>query len=323
MVFGLLACTFLLTSCDNELVVTAEWKDIPAVWGFLSKSDTAHYLRVEKAFLDPNQSALEIARIPDSLYYENATVSLKRITSGQVYQLTKVDGTAEGYPRDPGVFAELPNYLYKIKANAINLVVGEEYQFILDRGDGKPPVTAQTVILAKPSLRSPVATESLNFRKGNSFLLRWTPVADAGSYDIQMRFNYQERSPETGNVFQPKSIEWTIARNLLDDEHTFDGADFYSQVKARIPENMDADRLFSSVDILLWCGGEELAEFIRITQANTGITSTQDIPTFTNLSEGFGIFTSRNLLESLNHPLTSTSLDSLRNGSITGNLNFL
>ncbi len=63
-IFGLIITAFLFTACDNELVVTDQWKDIPVVWGFLSKSDTAHYIRVEKAFLDPKISANVIARHP-------------------------------------------------------------------------------------------------------------------------------------------------------------------------------------------------------------------------------------------------------------------
>src|SRR5688572_27152203 len=137
-IFGLLTLSVILYSCDNELVVTDEWKDIPVVWGLLNASDTAHYIRVEKAFLDPTTSAFDIAQIPDSLYYDNASVSLRRISSGQVFPLQRVNGDLEGYPREEGIFAETPNYLYKIKANSINLMPGELYEFILERGEGKP-----------------------------------------------------------------------------------------------------------------------------------------------------------------------------------------
>ena len=112
-IFGLIVISCLITACDNELVVVDKWKDIPVVWGLLSKSDTAHYIRVEKAFLDPTTSAYDIARIPDSLYYDEAVVTLKRVNTGQVFTLERVDGDLEGYPREGGVFAEVPNYLYE------------------------------------------------------------------------------------------------------------------------------------------------------------------------------------------------------------------
>ncbi len=320
--FGLILAGFLFTSCDNELVVTENWKDIPVVWGFVSKSDTAHYIRVEKAFLDPTTSPDIIARIPDSLYYDNATVSLKRIASGQVFPLTRVDGNLEGYPRESGEFAEAPNYLYKIKANLIAVVAGDEYEFILQRNDHTAPVTAKTIILPAAVLRNPSAGSLLSFKQNIDFLYKWNPMEDAGIFDIQMRFNYSEKSPATGNIYEPKSVKWDVVQGLQEYEYKMDGAQFYNSVAANIEEDPAATRIFGSIDILVWCGGKELLNYITILGANTGITSTQDIPLYTNLSEGRGIFTSRNVSDNLGFGLTNQSLDSLKNGSITGNLNF-
>ncbi|MEO5905856.1 MAG: hypothetical protein ABIQ11_03980 [Saprospiraceae bacterium] len=321
-IFSLVAFAFLFTSCDNELVVIDEWKDIPVVWALLNKSDTAHYIRVEKAFLDPTTSALDIARIPDSLYYDDAIVSLKRVSSGQLYQLERVDGDAEGYPREGGIFAETPNYLYKIHSSDINLVIGEEYEFILDRGDGTALVTAKTIILGKPVLRNPPPKSNLSFRTNNQFLFIWNELPNAEIFDLKFRFHYTEKTPETNNQFIPKSVEWTVGRNITDEEFDINGSEFYNALVANIEEDFEAMRRFDSIDIVIWAGGKELNEFIKITQANTGITSTQDIPGYTNLSEGIGIFTSRNVSYYTGFGLVQQTLDSLRNGSITNDLNF-
>lgn len=321
-ILSLLTCTALFTSCDNELVVTDNWKDIPVVWALLNKSDTAHYIRLEKAFLDPNTSALDIAQRPDSLYYENATVSLKRVNNGQVFQLQRVNGDLEGYPRDGGVFAQTPNWLYKIKANVINLVIGEKYELVVDRGDGSPVVTAETIILPKPVLRNPVKGSQLSFKRGSLFTIMWNEMPDAGIFDVKIRFHYQERNPVTGNFYIPKSFEWTVVKNLRANETQMQGVDFYNQIKANLDVNVESTRIFDSLDIIIWAGGKDLEEYIRITQANFGITSTQDIPRYTNLSEGVGIFDSRNVSYVTGFRLGAVSLDSLRNSSITGNLNF-
>ena len=324
-IYGILLLTVMLTSCDNELVVTDEWKDIPVVWGLLNQSDTAHYIRVEKAFLDPTTSALDIARIPDSLYYDDAVVSLKRINNDQVFVLQRVNGDLEGYPREGGIFAETPNYLYKIKANVIALVIGESYQFILDRGDGTAPITAETVILGKPVLRNPSAGLNLAFKRNTLFTFMWNEMPDAGIFEIKMRFHYSERSPETGNVFVPKFFEWTVVKNLTVREYKMDGLDFYNTIKSNIDESIDATRRFESIDIIVWAGGKELAEFIKITNANTGITSTQDIPEYSNIEpegSGIGIFSSRNYSENTGFGLNTQTLDSLKEGSITRLLNF-
>ena len=59
----------ILSQCSNDFDVTADWKEIPVVYAFLNPKDSAHYIRVEKAFLDPETSAYTIADIADSLYY--------------------------------------------------------------------------------------------------------------------------------------------------------------------------------------------------------------------------------------------------------------
>ncbi len=322
---GVVLAATLFAACDNELVVTAPWKDIPVVWGMLSKSDTSHYIRVEKAFLDPNTSAFTIAQIPDSLYYENAAVSLRRVSTNTTFPLVKVDGGLEGLPRDTGIFADSPNYLYKIKASALNLVVGETYELRVERGEGKELVTAQTIVLPPARLRNPVKGASLTFRNTSNTNFNWDPIEDVGIFDFQVRFHYRERSPATGNVYTPQYIEWTEAQNLTTDDYNMPGANFYNAVAAGIEEDPQATRLFDSLDVFIWCAGEELKEFIRITEANTGITSTQDFPTYSNLMPegvGYGIFTSRNLSRNTGFGLSQQSLDSLRNGSITGDLNF-
>ncbi|NNL93551.1 MAG: hypothetical protein HKO66_15020, partial [Saprospiraceae bacterium] len=83
-IFGLiLAAAFI--SCDNELNVVEDFKDIPVVYGFISMSDTAQYIRVERAFIDETESALVLAQNPDSLYYLNASVTLINNDSGMAY----------------------------------------------------------------------------------------------------------------------------------------------------------------------------------------------------------------------------------------------
>lgn len=325
--FGLIFTGFLFTACDNELVVTDKWKDIPIVWAFLSKSDTAVYIRVEKAFLDPNMSADSIALIADSIYYPNAVVKLKRIASGQEYTLTRVDGSLEGYPREDGAFAQFPNYLYKIKGNIINLVVGDEYQFILKRNEQADLVTAETIILPAPVLRNPSPGTNLLFKPNVTFTFSWNEIPDAGIYDLQMRFHYTEKQ-DTANMYIPKSVQWTIAQGIVDPEgstdpgYKMDGGEFYNSVSANIDVDPNVTRIFQSIDILVWCGGKELQDYQTITLANTGITSTQEIPEYTNLSEGKGIVTSRNVSINMDFGLHPQSLDSLKNGSVTGDLNF-
>ena len=72
-----LLSTFLY-SCETDFDVTSDWEDIAIVYGLLDPTDTAQYIKINKAFLDKSVSALVIAQNPDSLYYKNIVVQLQQ-----------------------------------------------------------------------------------------------------------------------------------------------------------------------------------------------------------------------------------------------------
>jgi len=100
-----------------------------------------------------------------------------------------------------------------------------------------------------------------------------------------------------------------------------EGIQFFSFIGASIQENPDVERSFKRIDMEITGGSQEFVEIFDIQNANTGITSSQEIPIFTNISEGRGIFTSRNRLLDARQ-LSPNSMDSLRQGVFTRDLNF-
>lgn len=113
VIFLLCITTFL--SCSNDFELTEGAVDTPIVYGMISVGDTATYIRVERAFVDENTSALVLSKDPAQLYYNDITVKIRHIKTSKDYTLKRVDGNLEGYQRDAGAFADAPNYLYKIK----------------------------------------------------------------------------------------------------------------------------------------------------------------------------------------------------------------
>src|SRR5262249_40207264 len=114
-----LVSLFLITSCSEKFKVAAPYKNITVIYGYLDRADTAHYIRIQKAFLDEDKSALTMAQTPDSSFYANLDVSIARVTySGikhDVIHLNRVDLGSEGYPKPIGAFFNTPNYAYKFK----------------------------------------------------------------------------------------------------------------------------------------------------------------------------------------------------------------
>jgi len=106
-----------IASCSTKFQIAAPYKNITVVYGFLDQADTAHYIRIQKAFLDQSKSALVMSKLPDSSFYANLDVKIERIDASGNYHdsihLNRVDLDAEGYVKQPGVFFYSPNYAYK------------------------------------------------------------------------------------------------------------------------------------------------------------------------------------------------------------------
>jgi len=101
-----------------------------------------------------------------------------------------------------------------------------------------------------------------------------------------------------------------------------DGRDFYSFLSGALERNELITRELNSIEFELIAGGTSIQDYIRVGQANLGITSSGEIPVFTNLSEGLGIFGSTYTHYRTGINLTQISKDSLINSSITEGLNF-
>ena len=100
------------------------------------------------------------------------------------------------------------------------------------------------------------------------------------------------------------------------------GEEFFTILAANIQSDPSLSRFMLGMDLKVTTGSQEIVDFLTVAQANLGITSSGEIPNYTNLSRGRGIFASRShfILEGLQ--LGNTGLDNLKNSSLTASLNF-
>lgn len=328
MLACLMAASLFLTGCDNELDLVAEWKEIPVVYGFLSPTDTAQYIRVEKAFLDEKTGALDIARIPDSLYFPNIQVQLEDAVTGQRFALQRVEGAAEGYPRQSGVFAESPNYLYKIRTDLMPLMADRTYRLLVTAEDGRMITTAETKLVGAYEMQFSSPPNPISFRYDNAVRVTWTSTeTSARFYDARMRLYYDEYTVgNPGSV--PKVLDWKLESGLLRGDNQsavtifVPGIDFFRILQSQLEALPYLSRKFKYVEIVVDAGGSELYEYVSVAQANTGITGAEYITSYSNISNGIGLFGSRSRLVAPNYFLNPVTLDSLKNGIYTRELNF-
>jgi len=322
-----------LGACSNDFDLTTEWKDIPVVYGLLNPQVESNYVRIEKAFLDESTSALTIAQIPDSLYYDNISARLKVVTpggDGAELPLTRVDAATEGLVRDNGIFAQSPNILYKTSEP---LSKGVQYELIIDRDDVLPPITARATVLSdiRPIRPRPESILELDYGNPNATLtVTWAIQPEMKIFDVRLVYHIKEfpfNNPDDSTIITlVKDIKTFVKapdNDRLSIVENMPAVEFYTFLRDNLPENSEIQRELLSYDILIEAGGESLLDYIDVVQANTGLTSSQIITSFTNLSEGFGLFSSRTSAKIEGLTLKALSRDSLSRGIFTRNLNFV
>ena len=310
-------------SCSNDFELTESGADIPIVYGMVSVGDTATYIRVERAFIDEKTSAFVLSKDPAQLYYNDITVKIRHLKTGKDYILNRVDGNLEGFKRDTGVFADAPNYLYKIKKNELNFIPKDEYKFIVNKSDGVILTEATTKAITpyvNEDITTPGPTALLSFVNNLDFKVRWFGDANAVIHDVKLVFNVKE---EREGKFTDKAVTWTLAKNIDKTEYATKGRAFYEFIQGAFEKNNAIKRYFQNASLVIVSGGQEVKDYISIGQANLGITSSGEIPVYTNLSNGGqGIFSSKTTFTRKDIALSNATLDSLRNGVITKSLNF-
>lgn len=324
----------VFSSCSNDFQITEKATDIPIVYGVLSAQDTATYIRVEKAFVDENTPAATLALDPNNLYFDDITVKLIN-PSGKSFDLNRVDGNLEGYQRKNGIFANAPNYLYKIKRSELNLFPRSEYRLVIAKNDGNIITESSTKVLtplsdAKNEVNPPPLNSSLNFAYNSDFRVTWYPDDNAVIHDVELIFNYDETK---NGVTEGKSISWKLATNFTDKfsssgsySVSTKGRSFYQFLASAIPPNSSTNeviRVFKDISLIIISGGQPIKEYINIGLANIGITSSGEIPVYSNLSnDARGLFSSKTEYIRTGMILNKISLDSLSGGIYTKNLNF-
>lgn len=333
----------LFAACSNDFEVAAPWKEIPVCYAIISPKDTASYVRVEKAFLDPEKSAELIAQIPDSLYYPESTISvfLERKSNGVRYPLIRVDGNLEGHVRDSGFFANQPNWLYKFKPANVNeqLKEGETYRLVVVRTDGKPDITAETTLPKEFRITRPNQQQIppiLGFGPGSTTPIEWRTDENGVYFNISLLVQYREQT-QGGQFIDRKTIRWNIVRN---QKRNNDGSpnteysggvrisanQFYQFLTANIEPASTAcggcNRYFEGADMILEGGGKEIESFLETANANEGITGAEVIPSYSNLSEGYGIFTGKNEKILTGIRISTQTVDSMQTHPTVGLLNF-
>jgi hypothetical protein len=322
----------LLQACSTKFKVGADYKEVTVIYCLLSASDTAHYVKITKGFFDEEKNNLELAAISDSIYFTNLKVEMQVINNNNIIEtipLNKVDLNLEGYSKNPGTFAQTPNYAYKFKKN---LVASNVYKLhVVNLSTGKE-IVGQTNIINTAAGAFQFITpldelDLLDFTNLVPYSIRWNGPPQAAIYDVVLKFRYQEvdiNNISDTNYFEKEVV---LTQNKLSNTgemiSTIANTTFYKQLNSTIGEvPINIKRYVDTPGLMIVAGGYELKTYIDVNAAQGGITFDQIRPNYTNLigQDVYGLVSTRGKIEFPKIKFNGATIDSIIKGQFTKNL---
>ena len=304
------ASSFLL-SCESDIDVTAEWKDITIVYGLLNPNDSVHYLKINKAFLGDG-NAIEYAKESDSMsYFGNLEVNLTEIYSNGATRTLQFDTVT--LQKNPGVFAD-KQIFYK-SAFKMPVLLDDDrtvtYKLLVRNKLTGKEVKSETVLVHDFRISSPRPGQpTIDFLTDNSQQVKWQSAPNARRYDVFVRFIFQEVFNQTDTT--DRYIDWVLgttrSNTLKGDEDMvmpYIPTSIYEIAASLIPytdsqkEASVTSRLVDKVVYTVVASGDELNKYLDINGPTSGII--QDRPEYTNIENGLGLFSTR--FENFQNPI--------------------
>lgn len=314
-----------LSACKTDVDLIAPYEEIMVVYGVLNPADSVQYIRVNKAFLGKG-NAYEFAQAADSFQYGDILdVKLERYKNNNLIGTINLE-RFEADARDTGIFASAPNFMYRTYG-ADSIYQDSDYKLVIyNRETGKTATSSTVVVNKVSSIATPTAFQtSVELADPTyPFQTKFTRGNNASYYDLNMRFSYYEKEVANPANVQIKTVQFKIGgaeyQNSTSMEIAVPYTSIYSAIRRNIQPNSAVERIARSVDFF-WVGGaEELYTYYQVNKPPTGIN--QNIPQYTNIDGGIGIFSCIFRDAMYNKLLSNRSNDSLVNGQITRDLGF-
>lgn len=322
-----------MASCSEDFEVAAPYRDVTVVYGVWDLEDTAHYVRIQKAFLDENKSAIDMSKVGDSSYFRDITVQVREISGATVVGTTKldrVDLAAEGYMKDSAAndqgFFTTPHYGYKLKRT---LNPDLRYRLVITNNENGNVDSSEIAIVSTPlkSVNTLVAQNTqINFSRitGRFDFTLHNKIPNAAFFEMIIRFHYEDINVTTGGI--NKKYADFFAGRITGTDYRIPNKDIYESLVEKIgPAPSNIERKMTTVDFLLFAGGTELREYERLSTGQGGVTSDQIRPNVTNIygKNTVGLFASKAHKSYNDYPISPNTVDSLMLNPLTKPLRFI
>ena len=343
---ALVLAASLLSACNNDLDINADYKDIPVVYGLLNQRDSVHFVKINKAFLGEG-NALDMALVADSNEYRGEAISL-----AQVELLDGSGNVTATYPlrdtlitnREPGLFNAPEQKLYYFTTpfvttiNDIRLYLQQDSKYRLKLVVKGQEITSTTPIannftfpgttVDTVNQNSRVALRNAFGTAYNDYSFNWNSRADNKRFEVTYRFRFDEvTGTDTVHLAYEQSLGTRVTANSAQNQEltvNMSGESFYSGLatfcKSRPNWSSVDKRIFRGLDFLVTAANDDFHTYLTLTEPVSGII--EDRPAYSNVNGALGIWGSRYNKNVQGKRLSQTSLQELLDGPYTFELRF-
>jgi hypothetical protein len=312
----------VLSACNQDLDVTAPYKENTIIYSLLDRDSSTQYVRINKAFLGPG-NAFVYAQVPDSSEYQNGQLQaeVQKLMNGTVVQTYPLRDTL--LPHDPGVFAGPTHKLY-----CFNAVLDSTAVYRIKATAKGNQVEAQTGVVGAVRPLSSTITQPLRLMQlGGGYsdqTIRWLSSENGNRYELSYRFNWDEvRGADTVRKSFTQALSTVFSNGLAGGESMeikMGGEAFFQTVALRMGSDPTVtQRIFRGVDLLWAVAGPDLNLYMQVASPISGLV--EDRPVYTNVQNGYGLFSSRRFKE-IHKSLDANSVPELVQGQYTSGLLF-
>jgi hypothetical protein len=281
---------FVVTSCETDFDVNSEWAETTVVYGLLDAGKELQQVKISKAFLG-EMDALQMAQYADSVNYKSGELNVRiyKTQYGVVKDSVLLSDTL--IYREGDIFHDSV-MIYTFFDNNF-LKKDYDYNIVVENKSSGNVVEGNTKIVGDFSFGN--MDDEFKFYKPfnpdtSKFTferIEWGDARNASIYQLIVRINYIENNDTL-------YLDWVQPLVDIDNLTILQGRKFFSFLEANKQlevNNTNTVRRFQKIDLYLIAGTEDLNTYIKVNEPITGIV--QQRPSFTNINNGIGLFSSR------------------------------
>jgi hypothetical protein len=325
--------------CETDVELNDTYTNNSYVFGLLDQNADTQFVRVNRAFLG-SISADEMAKYSDSINYKSGDIKVEIIDENNTILLNPiVKSKADGY------FNNSDHIVYYTTTPIVFTSESKLFGLKVSNNRTGEVITGETELIENVYLYEPNPSFDVTFIRncptegycfGTNFNIEWGSSANAVKYEVILRFVYNELDIRTNDTTYGKYYDYpagSVSNNRASSnvklKTTVSPELFYTQLGKVIPTLSDnIVRFKPRVEVLITAAHEDLSLYIDATKPTNDIN--QNKSSYSNLSNGIGIFSSRvsrNAIRDNNDnskqlPFNSQSIQKLIESDLTKHLNF-